>query len=183
MIVAEEKRKNNISEYILYMWQIEDAIRALDVNMEKITDVLINNYKVSDEKREQISTWFSNLTLMMTKEQKTQTGHLQFLENLVNDLNRFHLALLNEQADMEYTRIYNEIKPDLELVRSKSGQNHHDIEVALNTLYILLMLKIKNQAIEEDTQKAVWKFGNFMGYFSKLYKAFEQGNLTLESYS
>lgn len=183
MIIAEEKRQNNISEYILYMWQIEDTIRALELDFDKITDVLVDNYKVSDEQREQISAWFSNLVLMMKKEQKITTGHLQFLENLVNDLNQFHLAILNEQADSGYISLYNEIKPDLELVRQKSGKKHHDIEVALNTLYILLMLKMKNQEVKEDTQKAVWKFGNFMGYLSKLFKAFEQGNFTLETYS
>lgn len=28
MITASQKRKENIAEYLLYMWQIEDLIRA-----------------------------------------------------------------------------------------------------------------------------------------------------------
>ena len=30
MFVANELRKKNIAEYLLYMWQIEDTIRAFD---------------------------------------------------------------------------------------------------------------------------------------------------------
>ena len=28
MIIARQKRKENIAEYLLYMWQVEDLIRA-----------------------------------------------------------------------------------------------------------------------------------------------------------
>ena len=28
MYIASQKRKENIAEYLLYMWQIEDLIRA-----------------------------------------------------------------------------------------------------------------------------------------------------------
>ena len=27
MFIAQELRKNNIAEYLLYMWQVEDVIR------------------------------------------------------------------------------------------------------------------------------------------------------------
>ena len=36
MLIAREKKKNNIAEYILYMWQLEDMLRALKLDMEHI---------------------------------------------------------------------------------------------------------------------------------------------------
>ena len=36
MFVAQEKRKANIAEYIIYMWQVEDMIRALKLDMTRI---------------------------------------------------------------------------------------------------------------------------------------------------
>ena len=35
MIIAQQKRNENIAEYLLYMWQIEDILRAyhLDINL------------------------------------------------------------------------------------------------------------------------------------------------------
>ncbi|MBN2805573.1 MAG: DUF4924 family protein [Prolixibacteraceae bacterium] len=179
MLVSREKRKTNIVEYILYLWQIEDLIRALELDMDKITSSLAGAYQVDDTIREEIVAWYQNLVLMMQKEQKQQGGHLQFLVNLTDDLNRFHLALIDQQTDPEYTRLYSNIQPDIELVRNKSGQQHHDVEVVLNSLYIILMLKMKQHEVSEGTQQAVWKFGHFMGYLAKLYKAYESGDLEI----
>lgn len=179
MIVAQEKRKSNIVEYILYMWQVEDIIRALDFNLDKINDVLVANYNVDEPTKKSIADWYKNLVIMMQKEQLKQTGHLQFIKNVTDDLNRFHLTLLQEQTNPEYNRQYAEIKNDIQLVRNKSVKNHHDIEVALNTLYLILMLKMKKQDITEATQQVVWKFGNFMGQLSSLYKAYENGDIEI----
>ncbi|HNW49625.1 MAG TPA: DUF4924 family protein [Prolixibacteraceae bacterium] len=180
MIVAQEKRKTNIAEYIIYMWQIEDMIRALKLDMARVEEVLVNQYKVDDKQIAEIKQWYQNLVLMMQKEQKQQSGHLQFLVNLTEELNRFHVQLIEKNIDPEYSRLYAEILPDLELIRQKSGLNHHDIELALNTLYLILMLKVKNQEVSEGTQSAVWKFGNFLGNLSALFKAWEVGDLELD---
>ena len=29
MLIAREKRKSNVAEYILYMWQVEDLLRLI----------------------------------------------------------------------------------------------------------------------------------------------------------
>ncbi|MDA3929212.1 MAG: DUF4924 family protein [Prolixibacteraceae bacterium] len=179
MIVAQEKRKTNIAEYIIYLWQVEDMIRALNFDMDKIESTLVAGYDVDEAKKVEISEWYKHHIVMMQKERIQKSGHLQVLVNLANDLNDFHLALINQGVDAEYTRLYSDIKEDIGLVREKSGQKHHDVEVALNTLYLILMLKMKKQEISEGTQKAVWKFGNFMGHLSKLYKAYESGDLDL----
>lgn len=36
MFTATQRKKENIAEYLLYMWQIEDLIRANDLDMDKI---------------------------------------------------------------------------------------------------------------------------------------------------
>lgn len=179
MIVAQEKRKTNIAEYIIYMWQIEDLIRAMKFDIDRIEEVLVNQYSVEENKKAEIKLWYQNLVLMMQKEQKQHSGHLQFLVNLTDELNRFHLKLIESNIDNEYSRLYFEIQPDIELIRQKSGQAHHDIEMSLNTLYLILMLKMKDQNISEGTQQAVWKFGNFLGHLSKLFKAWEAGDLEI----
>lgn len=179
MIVAQEKRKKNIAEYILYMWQVEDLIRALGFDLHKIENTLVAQYQTDGKQKKEIVDWYSNLSIMMQKEQVQKTGHLQFLVNLINDLDRFHQALINQHVDAEYSSLYADIKADLDLVRQKSGKDDHDIEVTLNTLYLILMLKMKNKEVSEGTHKAVWKFGNFMGHLSKLFKAYEAGDLEL----
>lgn len=36
MLIAKELRKKSIAEYLLYMWQIEDIIRAYQCSLTKI---------------------------------------------------------------------------------------------------------------------------------------------------
>jgi hypothetical protein len=181
MIVAQEKRKTNISEYIIYMWQIEDMIRALKFDMDRIQEVLINHYNVEEKQKEEIRCWYQNLMVMMQKEQIQQSGHLQFLINQTDELNRFHLLLIQKNIDPSYSSLYADILPDLELIRQKSGFNHNDVELSLNTLYLILMLKMRKQEISEGTQSAVWKFGNFLGNLSSLFIAWEAGDLDVEN--
>ena len=44
MITASQKRKENIAEYLLYMWQIEDIIRANGLDLAKIESTVIDKY-------------------------------------------------------------------------------------------------------------------------------------------
>ena len=39
MFVASQKRKENIAEYLLYMWQIEDLIRANNLDIDNSKDI------------------------------------------------------------------------------------------------------------------------------------------------
>ena len=102
MLVALIKRKENIVEYILYLYQIEDLIRAFSMDIDLINEKLIPEYKSDRETSLKISEWYSNLIVMMGKEGKKEKGHLQFLLNLISDLNEFHIKLRVTEADEIY---------------------------------------------------------------------------------
>ena len=44
MFIAQKKRKENIIEYILYMWNVEDLIRANGLDMSRIDKSVIDKY-------------------------------------------------------------------------------------------------------------------------------------------
>ena len=46
MDIAQQKRKENIAEYILYLWQLEDLLRALQFSPEAIYSTLIKPRKL-----------------------------------------------------------------------------------------------------------------------------------------
>jgi len=54
MIIASKKRKENIAEYILYMWQIEDMIRANDFDISKIRRNIIDNFQIDDAQKHEM---------------------------------------------------------------------------------------------------------------------------------
>ena len=49
--IAERKKSQNIGEYLVYMYQMEDLIRSYQGNMEEIKQYVISHYPVTEEKR------------------------------------------------------------------------------------------------------------------------------------
>ena len=77
MFVSRELRKKNISEYLLYMWQVEDLLRANDLSLEKIEASLVKPYNLSEEQNRELLEWYGNLAEMMRAEGVKEAGHLQ----------------------------------------------------------------------------------------------------------
>ena len=53
MDIAQKKRKENIAEYILYLWQLEDLLRAVQFSPEAIHSALIKPRELKVEAHEQ----------------------------------------------------------------------------------------------------------------------------------
>ena len=51
MLIALQKRKENIAEYILYLWQVEDLLRALQFSPEAIYSTLVAKTEGADEQQ------------------------------------------------------------------------------------------------------------------------------------
>ena len=68
MFIAHELRKSNIAEYLLYMWQIEDTIRAFGCSLPLIKREYVERFDYSDEQKEEELDWFGNLIRMMYQE-------------------------------------------------------------------------------------------------------------------
>ena len=86
MLIAREKRKTNVAEYILYMWQVEDMLRGLGLDIEEVDRRLVSQFQVDEEKRKEIRDWYDNLIAMMKLEKVERQGHVQVVKNMVNEL-------------------------------------------------------------------------------------------------
>ena len=155
MIIAEQKRKENIAEYLLYMYQVEDMIRANGLDLDRIEATLISKFEVPYDVKREMREWYKNLITMMRDEKKEESGHLRILENTTEQLSEIHHQLLNQGIDNGYKETYNTAKPHIEALRMRSGYSREsDIQVALNGLYGLLILKLKKTMITEETSQA-----------------------------
>ena len=54
MLIEQQKRKENIVEYILYLVQIEDLIRAFQFNIINIEKQLVSQYQVDEKTKQEI---------------------------------------------------------------------------------------------------------------------------------
>ena len=57
MLIAREKRKSNVAEYILYMWQVEDMLRAMQMDIELVNRNVVSQFGGDDATRKEISDY------------------------------------------------------------------------------------------------------------------------------
>ena len=137
MFTASEKRKQNIAEYLLYMWQIEDIIRANCLDIDRIKANVIDRYEgLTDDQRRQMTEWYESLIDMMRREGVTEKGHLQLNRNVIVQLVDLHQALLRDPQFAEYTAEFYRTLPYIVELRAKSGDERPgEIEACFNALY------------------------------------------------
>jgi len=181
MIVAQEKRKNNIVEYILYMWQIEDIIRAHDFDMAKIEANLIRQYDQTDEVRQNIYEWYEGMVEQMREEGIVKQGHMAVFQTLIDDLYDLHQRLLHNTDELTYIEEYKKAQPALQdLVQKAGGAVKNEIEAAFTGLYGLLLLRLRGQEVQQATAEAFTLISQFMARLSQRFHQEEKGELDLK---
>ncbi len=179
MLVAQQKRKENIAEYILYLYQVEDLIRAFQLDMNLINEKLVASYQVDEKTAKEISAWYENLVIMMEKEGRQQSGHLQFLENLVADLNEFHLRVITQEAVPLYVSSYKSVEGLVKELRQKNPDAVNNVQAAIDGIYGYLLLRMQKKEISSETSEAVKRLSSWLSQLSKLYRDYEAGDLQL----
>ena len=181
MFVSKELRKKNIAEYLLYMWQVEDLMRANNLSLDSIKNNVISAYGLSDEDRAQITEWYGNLVEMMRTEGVAQSGHLQINKNTIIMLTDLHLRLLASPKVPFYSAAYYKALPFIVEFRTKSnGQEKPELENCFDALYMVWMMKLQKREISEETLKATAEISKFISMLSLYYNEDEAGRLKLE---
>ncbi|MBO7213654.1 MAG: DUF4924 family protein, partial [Rikenellaceae bacterium] len=69
MFIAQKKRAENIAEYILYLWQLEDLLRALQFSPEAIWSQLVEKQtSLAPEQQQQVFMWYMELASLLKEE-------------------------------------------------------------------------------------------------------------------
>ncbi len=176
MIIARELRSKNIAEYMIYMFQLEDLVRAFNADIEKIFEAHIRHFKLKGKELEECKHWYSTLCQMMQEENIMKQGHLQFLKHKMAELESFHFQLLNASEENEYISVFNHGINDLNIYRQKTGLTvNGDVEPALTALYTLLLMRMKKMEISEDTSDSMDRISKWMALLAQRYYEFETG--------
>lgn len=178
MIIASQKRKENIAEYLLYMWQIEDIIRANGLDLSRIEKNVIDRYNLSPGQRREMVEWYESLIDMMRREGVEKSGHLQINKNVISQLAALHQALLKDPAFPEYTAEFYKTLPFIVELRAKAGENPAgELETCFNALYGMLMLRLQKKEITPETENAVKQISRFIALLAKDFHLDEEEKL------
>lgn len=181
MIIARQKRKENICEYLLYMWQVEDLIRASHFDMDEIRDKVIARYNQPDEVKEEIVRWYEELIEMMRSEGVKESGHIQLNKNVIITLTDLHLRLLKSPKEMIYGAAYYKTLPYIVQLRAKSGGNDlPELETCFTAVYGYLMLRMQGKEISAETLDGIKQISSFLALLAEKYRADMNGELELE---
>lgn len=183
MITASVKKRENIAEYLLYMWQIEDLIRANKLDIDKIQETIINNYRdITEEQKKEMRDWYESLIDMMRREGVQEKGHLQINKNVIISLEDLHRRLLGDQKFASYTSQFYHTLPIIVELRAKSGEEKSgEIETCFNALYGILLLRLQGKEISKDTLEATSQISKFLAVLAMYYKKDYNNELFTES--
>ena len=182
MFIAKKLKKENICEYLLYMWQVEDLIRAFKLDLNALNDRIIAPYPVEASERKTLYEWYESLIEMMRIENVQESGHLQLNKNNIIELDELHGLLLRSGKDAGYNAKFYHILPFISQLRSQQVQNQlSDIELCFNFQYGIMLLRMKRAEISTETLQAQTEISKFMVLLAKNYQLYKDGELDLEN--
>ena len=181
MYIAQELRKKSIAEYLLYMWQVEDLIRAYGCNLSKLRHEYLDKFECSAEEKEDLVDWYANLVRMLTQEGCREKGHLQINKIVASDMSELHARLLDNPQFPFYRSQYYKVLPYIvELRKRGSDKTESEVETCLDALYGVMLLRLQNKEISPDTNHAVNELSTLMGMLSDYYIKDKKGELKFD---
>lgn len=167
MYIASQLRKENIAQYLLYMWQIEDSIRAYGLDLDRIDKEFISRFP--EDQRKALHEWYESLIDMMRREEVVDKGHLQMNRNIIGSLADLNRRILEDPAPRfdDYRKEFYNTLPFIVELRAKAGDERAgEIETCFNALYGTLMLRLQKKEITPGTQKAIDQISRFLAILS-----------------
>ena len=142
-------KRDNIAEHILYLWQMEDYLRAFPQNAEATPEL-------------------HDLNEMMHREGILEGGHLALAQNALAELEELHRALVDEDA--MYRAAIIRLQPSLNLLKAKTDRpTMSDIEACLILLYQIMLLRLQKREISPETADVQQRATQVLQFLSKTY--------------
>lgn len=169
MFIAKSIREKSVVEYLLYMWQMEDLIRAYGCSLTRIRREYIDRFVYTDQQKDEEEDWFGDLIRMMNQEGKREKGHLAINEVLLQDLGDLHVRLLQSTRFPYYSAEYYRVLPFIVELRQKGDKEIGEVETCLNALYGVMLLRMRQKPISPETAHAIKAITTFLGMLSDYY--------------
>ena len=145
-----KSKKQNIAEYILYLWQMEDYLRAFPQHAEATEEL-------------------HELNEMMHREGIMDGGHLAIANNALEELEELHATLLNEDA--MYRAAIIRLTPQLNLLKAKTDRpTMSDLEACFTLLYQIMLLRLQKKVITPETASVQQQATQLLQFLSKTYR-------------
>lgn len=180
MNIARKLKDSNIAEYLLYMWQLEDTLRAYGCDAERLTNEYVSRFHYSDEERARETQWLADLCAMMREEGVTHQGHLQMNKGTISLLTDLHLQLLQSPKHPFYHAAYYKALPLIVELRARGGRTEApELESCFDALYGVMLLRLQKKPVSPETQEAIATISHLIALLAEAWKKEKTGELDL----
>ena len=170
----------NISSYILYLWQIEDLLRALQFSPEAIYSQLVARREVADEQKQIFLLWYMDIANLLREEGKEEKGHLNHTLHLIADMHNLHLQLMQLPIGEHYRKTYAHLQPELPRLRELVGNAEmSDTELCFRALYAAMLYRIKGEGEKGAVKDTIEFVSPVVAELANLYRKVETGEIDL----
>lgn len=178
MNIARKLKDSNIAEYLLYMWQLEDTLRAYGCDAERLANEYVSRFQYSDEERARETQWLADLCAMMREEGVTRQGHLQMNKGTLSLLTDLHLQLLQSPKHPFYHAAYYKALPLIVELRARGGHTEApELESCFDALYGVMLLRLQKKPVSPETQEAIATISHLIALLAEAWKKEKAGEL------
>ena len=184
MYISEQLKKSSIAEYLLYMWQVEDMIRAYGLDIDEISNHYIPRFQLEPERAVELIGWYESLINMMHEEGVEESGHLQINQNIIILMNDLHLQLLKSPKFPFYSAQYYKALPCIVELRhtkkNKGEAEKSEIETCFDALYLVMLMRAQKKEVAPETAAAIDNISKLLAMLSEYYKQDKANELELD---
>lgn len=181
MKIAKQLKDSNVCEYLLYMWQLEDTLRAYGCDADRLREEYVARFDLSDDDRRAEAQWLADLCTMMREEGKTESGHLFMNQGTLLLLTDLHLELLKSPKQPFYSSAYYKALPFIVELRARSGHDEEtpELENCFEALYGVMLLRLQKKPISKETKEAVTHISRMLALLADAWRKEQEGELEL----
>ncbi len=155
MLIARKKEKENIAEYVLYLFQIEDVVRSFDFDLDQIMDLFVLPNLPDRSFEGQYRQWYQEIIDEMKSSGLQKEGHLDRIMEVCRELVFLHNTIHTLGKENKYKDLCERASIFIPEFREKSNKkDKHEIEVILHAMYMKLQLRIRGKEITSETEEA-----------------------------
>ncbi|MGN0233463.1 MAG: DUF4924 family protein [Bacteroidaceae bacterium] len=170
MYIAEKLRKQNVIAYLVYMYQVEDVIRAYGFDVDRIREDYLVRFGYDEGQQKKASEWYAALVDMMKEEGCQERGHVQVVRATLVLLEDRHQELLATHEHADYEAMYSQVLPVLVELRSKGGKERTEVENCMDAIYGLSVLEMRHQEVSAETRRGLKPVAQLMEMLGKYYR-------------
>ncbi len=171
MFIAQKLRRQSLPAYLIYMFQVEDTIRAYGLDLDRVCQEYLSRFQCAEEQAGALREWYANLIRMMREEGKQEQGHLQVVRNTLMLMEDRHRELLQDARQPFYGAAYYKALPHIVQLRTHGANRQKgEMENCVDALYGATILKMQGRELTEQTAQALQPITNLLEALNQLYR-------------